>query len=208
MNLSQAIAIINQFRAPDKQFNSTFDNSFCVQLIRENNKNCERNSALVFPPELTAYIDTFCPLNNMSMQSVGNPIELITRSRLSWQLPGYNSDAITNEPLMQWQPSWFLIASEGGEPIIVDISENQATSTVYSSIQATDSWEFCPIADSIAQFLLCAAAVEYALNFPGIDEPLDDDFNLVDEAAQWFFPFIKLHAEKYYDEWASVFENY
>jgi len=37
---------------------------------------------------------------------------------------------------------------------------------------------------------------------------LDDDFNLLGDAAKWLFPFLRHYAASYYEEWASVFENF
>mgnify|MGYP000105363855 FL=1 len=200
MNLQESIELIKSFSNKELALATEVDSSRSAEL--------EQQKSIQFPPELKAYIDTICPLQGLDIESVGHPVELLSRAETAWEMQGYNVNPATKALIPGWNESWFLIATEGGDPIIVDLSENNESSIVYSAMRGAGAWEFCPIADSISQFLLCALAVEHALNFPGIKEPLDEDFNLVGEAARWLFPFLKQHAEEYYDEWASVFENY
>ena len=200
MNLQESIFLIKSFYPKELLLGKSEDT---VKLgILEQEKFCS------FPLELKAYIREVCPQNTVLFHGVGNPVELLSRNELSWEMAGYNFNPETKEPLSNWDDSWFLIAREGGEPIIVKLDESNSLSTVYSAMSGEGGWEFFPIADSIGQFLLCAAALEHAMNFPGMDDSLDDDFNLVGDAAKWLFPFLRKHAESYYDEWASVFENF
>lgn len=157
------------------------------------------------PTELAQYIDRICPNNGLCIQGVGHPVELLKPSELAWQ-PALLSE-LTGE-LGTWQDDWFLIAHEGGDPIIVKATEQAENSPVYSAMQGMGFWDFAPIADSIGQFLVCISAIQHALNFPGLNAPLDDDFNLAPAAANWLFPMLRQHAGTHYDEWASVFENY
>lgn len=200
MNLQQSLDLLQGFSAKNLGLGAD-ENSQVSQTLQQ-------QKSASFPAELTLYIDRFCPAKALSFAGVGNPVELRGKHQLSWQLPGFNLDPATGQVISGWNESWFLIASEGGEPIIVDLAEDEVLSKVYSAMQGESGWEFAPIADSIGQFLLCAAALEHAMNFPGVDQPLDDDFNLADDPASWLFPFLKQHAAQYYDEWASVFENY
>ena len=144
----------------------------------------------------------------MTLQGVGSPVVIRAASELSWRMEGYNVNPETNEEIQSWNDDWFLIASDGAEPIIVKLNEFSEHSVVYSAMQSGAGWEFFPIADSIGQFLVCAAALERAMNFPGLDDSLDDDFNLLGDAAKWLFPFLRQYAGNYYEEWASVFENF
>jgi hypothetical protein len=200
MNLQAAVNLINSFSPRELPLRVGVDGAVSRAL--------EKHKSVSLPPELKAYIDTLCPQQRFTFEGVGSPINILTTADLSWSMPGYNIDPETLAPIAGWKDSWFLIANEGGEPIIVDISETNSTSTVYSAIQGGEGWEFSPIADSIGLFLFCAAAIEHAMDFPGVDEALDDDFNLADKAAQWLFPLIKQHAPTYYEEWVAVFENY
>lgn len=168
----------------------------------------EQQKHLVLPKELQTYIEQVCPDKNITIGGVGHPIEILSIEQLSWQMIGYNFDSTKKIAIENWQDNWFLIANEGGEPIIVDLAERDRLSPVYSALQTSKGWDFAPIADSIGQFLLSVKAIEHAMNFPGIDEALDENFNLAMPAAQWLFPFLKKHTANHFDEWASVFENY
>lgn len=200
MELDKAITLMSHFNSKAS--------SFGLKEVSDKARLLAQEKSLTLPPELAHYIENVCPSKNLTFEGVGNPVEILARDRLSWRMPGYNYDPETETDIPNWNDTWFLIAVEGGEPIIVKLDQHSSCSTVYSAMQGGGVWEFFPIADSIGQFLLCAAALEHAMNFPGNNNPLDDDFNLADDAAAWLFPFIKKHADKYYDEWVSVFENY
>jgi len=204
INLNDALVLIASF--------STKANT----VFAVNNNDEEKSFAAVLATkgkclssELTQYIDTICPTAGLSLEAVGHPVELIAASNLSWQPDMYAQ--LTGE-LAKWDDDWLLLAHEGGDPIIVKTSETTEGSaeqnTVYSAMQGMGFWDFAPIADSIGQFLVCICAIEHALNFPGLGQPLDDDFNLAPAAANWLFPFLRQHAGTHYDEWAAVFENY
>ena len=167
-----------------------------------------QKNALTLPAELITYIDNICPEKTVNFTGVGHPISVLSYDALSEESPGYNVDVSTGKPLKNWQNSWFLIATDGGDPIIIDLNDRYEVSPVYSAMQGEENWDFVPIADSIGQFLLCAAAIEHALNFPAIIAPLDEDFNLAPAPAHWLFPLLKTYAGDHYDEWAGVFENY
>ncbi|MFT7371541.1 MAG: hypothetical protein ACI9T9_000217 [Oleiphilaceae bacterium] len=199
MNLHQALELIEAF-SPQTALRE--HNNAQRRLVLEQEKSCS------FPPELKAYIDAICPKESVAFQGVGNPIVLCASSELSWRMEGYNVNPETNEAINSWHDDWFLIAHEGGEPIIVKLDDQNNRSIVYSAMHGDAAWDFFPIADSIGQFLVCTAALEHAMNFPGLEEPLDDNFNLLGEAAQWLFPLLRHYAGPYYEEWASVFENF
>lgn len=194
INLNDALALIASFS--NKSFVAT-NTGLSSSLIEGSNK--------LLPEELIQYIDATCPANGLELEGVGHPVELLKAAELAWQPKMYQQ--LTGD-LAKWQDDWFLIAHEGGDPIIVKTSELGSNSPVYSAMQGMGFWDFAPIADSIGQFLVCVSAIEHALNFPGLNQPLDEDFNLAPAAANWLFPFLRQHAGAHYDEWASVFENY
>jgi hypothetical protein len=203
MNLNDALALIASFSKKSTDVFAAGDNS------RVDGKPVSSSfiggSRTGLPLELIKYIDSICPAEGLSLEGVGHPVELLKCSDLAWQPPMYSQ--LTGE-LAKWQDDWFLIAHEGGDPIIVKTSEQGENSPVYSAMQGMGVWDFAPIADSIGQFLVCICAIQHALNFPGLNQPLDDDFNLAPAAANWLFPLLRQHAGAHYDEWASVFENY
>lgn len=207
MNIQDAMTLIASFSAP----NSSKMQAFSIAAASENAAsgaallNKLASESQPFPEELACYIQSFCPQHGLEFEGVGHPVELIKPDDLAWQPKMYQQ--LTGE-LAKWQGDWFLIAHEGGDPIIVKTSELGGNSPVYSAMQGMGFWDFAPIADSIGQFLVCVSAIEHALNFPGLNQPLDEDFNLAPAAANWLFPFLRQHAGAHYDEWASVFENY
>jgi len=202
MNCIQSVELINSF-------------SLSPLAVKANNSKCEtleQQKKMRFPKELKTYIEQICPLVSTNIKGVGHPIELLSIEQISWQMDGYNFDTVNQTTIKDWQDNWFLIASEGGEPIIIDLNENinhdDVLSPVYSAMQTSNGWDFAKVADSIGQYLLSAKAIEHAMSFPDVDEPIDENFNLASPAAQWLFPYLKTHAANHYDEWASVFENY
>ena len=203
MNLNDALALIASFSKKSSAVLTAGENvlingkSLSTSLSESSRKG--------LPVELIQYIDTVSPAEVLSLEGVGHPVELIKSADLAWQPKMFNELAVE---LPKWQDDWFLIAHEGGDPIIVKTSEQGGNSPVYSAMQGMGDWEFAPIADSIGQFLVCICAIQHALNFPGLGQPLDEDFNLAPAAANWLFPFLRQHASAHYDEWASVFENY
>lgn len=198
MNLNDALVVIAGFsNSFSKETNEVRVGAASAALTEGTSK--------VLPTELIEYIDCVCPENGLTLESVGHPVELLKTSDLAWQPTMYAG--LTGE-LGKWQEDWFLIAHEGGDPIIVKTSGQDENSRVYSAMQGMGVWDFAPIADSIGQFLVCISAIQYALNYPGLSEALDEDFNLAPAAANWLFPLLRQHAGAHYDEWASVFENY
>ena len=204
MNCIQSVDLISSFSLSPLVLTTKFHMAKCHTL--------EQQKALNLPQELKRYIEQVCPATTTSISGVGHPIELLSIEQLSWQMEGYNFDSINQEVIKGWQDNWFLIASEGGEPVIVNLDDNLTNnvklSPVYSAMLTDDGWSFSQVADSIGQYLVSAKAIEHAMNFPNVEYPLDAEFNLALPAALWLFPFLKKHAANHYDEWASVFENY
>jgi hypothetical protein len=203
MNLNDALALIASFSTKSNEVftsgsNALIDGKSLSSSLTESDNR-------VLPGELIHYIDVICPAEGLSLEGVGHPVELLKSGDLALQPKMFSQ--LSGESA-NWQDDWFLIAHDGGDPIIVKTSEQSRNSRVYSAMQGMGVWEFAPIADSIGQFLVCACAVQHALNFPGLDQPLDEDFNLAPAAANWLFPLLRQHGGAHYDEWASVFENY
>lgn len=200
INLTQALALITSF---SNTANKVFRDELNEDSIGSNSN------------ELAQYLNSVCPQANVQFEAVGHSVELLGANEVSAN--SVNVDSAAKAPAMvaqltgelaNWDNDWLLIAHEGGDPIIVKRSQQGEFSPVYSAMQGMGFWDFAPIADSIGQFLVCICAIQHALNFPGLGQPLDDDFNLAPAAANWLFPFLRQHAGAHYDEWASVFENY
>jgi hypothetical protein len=213
MNIQNSIQIISSFSSANSKKMQMFEASTETENINIANQkieHLEQEKLISLPADLLNYISGACPENDLSFTGVGHPVQLLTTSELSWGAK-IVADKLGADAIESWDTSWLLIGYEGGEPIIVKPAEGSNGGdgcTVYSAMQGMGSWDFAPIADSIGQFLLCLSAIEHALNFPGLGDPLDDDFNLAPAAANWLFPLLRQHAGAHYDEWASVFENY
>jgi len=200
MDSLQAISLIKTFNPKQRKLAFSSNNAIIQQLSKEKTQT--------LPKEFTCYLERICPDEEISFTGVGHPLLLLSRKQLSWKMSGFQIDAVTKLPLSHWHASWFVIATDGSDPIFINIDDEGELSPVYSAMKTEAGWDMALIADSIGQFLLCAAAIDHALNFPDIDEPLDEEFNLNTKAAKWFFPLIKQYANNHYDEWAAVFENY
>ncbi|MFG1489041.1 SMI1/KNR4 family protein [Oceanospirillum sp. HFRX-1_2] len=208
--LEQALGLIKAFASQELISALTGTTATGTTAGASKLSQLETEGSTVFPAELRAYLTSVAPSKALYFTMVGNPIELWPLERMSWHLPGYNFNPVENQPIDDWDENWFLIADEGADPIMVDLSEQGHVSPVYRAMHGAGCWDFEPIADSIGQFLLCAAAMHHALDEMDIEEPVQDDdlgFNLCEDAAKWLFPFIRRHATEYQDEWLSVFDN-
>lgn len=163
-----------------------------------------------FPGDLQAYIGRFLSQHRFLFESVGNPIDVYGFDDLSRRLDGYNYNPLTNEDLDDWSDSWFLLADEGADPIIIDLSESGERPRVLQAIHGQGSWVFDVVASSLPQFALLVAARHYALQMVGPDELITDDergFNLNPRSAEWLFPRVKLWAPEVYESWVGAFDN-
>lgn len=163
-----------------------------------------------FPTELREYIGTILSQSRFVFESIGNPIDVYGFNDLSKQLEGYNYNPLTGERIEGWPDEWFLIADEGADPIIVDLSSHQESCPVLQAMHGTRGWAFEPIASSLAQFVLLAAARHHALLMLDVDHRITDDergFNLGASAAHWLFPRVKQWAPEFYSTWVGAFDN-
>jgi len=202
MNLTESIELIDSF------FTDKLPIGKHSHLKKS--ETLELEKGVTFPPEFKEYINDFSPKERFCFSCVGNPVNIYAQDQLSYLMLGYNYNPVLNKPIDGWDESWFIFADEGSDPIIVKLNEDTEKSVVYKAMHGVGEWSFHPIADSICQFLLCSAAVHHALCGFDIEESIIDDengFNLASEPAKWLFPFIRLHAASYYEDWVSVFEN-
>lgn len=200
LDLTECLALIRSFHVGPFPFTG----APCARERLE----AERSRAL--PADLSRYLQLAVPRSGYTFSAIGNPVCLYPPSSLSWRMPGYNYNPILKQPISGWKASWFLFADAGADPIIVDLSDAGEYSPVYQSLHGLGVWSFQPVADSIGQFLLCAAAFEHALKHLSANDPIRDDeqgFRLADAAADWLFPFFERYANKYYEDWLSVFDN-
>jgi hypothetical protein len=147
------------------------------------------------PLDVRDYVARAAPRTTVELQGPGNPVRLLSASELRANPVGYGQDA-AGALLSGWSEGWLLIGDEGGDPIIVDL--DQPERGVLSAFHGGGAWEFDPIGDSVASWLVCAAAVDFALEeFDGetlIDE--EDQLRLADAPAQWLRPILSAWAGK------------
>lgn len=160
------------------------------------------------PESIRTYIVEACPTNSVLLKSVGNPIDIYSSSMLGGRHLGY-THTDDGAVLSEWLSSWFLIADEGGDPLIIDM-KTKASRLVCRAMHGAGEWNFHPEADTVGQFLLCASAVHHALTYWGRDVITDNasGFCLCDEPAKWLFPRMRDWAGVYYEDWCSVFDNH
>ena len=172
-------------------------------------KRLEQEFNRTLPDELRTYIRDFAPGRVVEFQQIGNPIALYGLGgdqRLGFEQLGYNRHGFTGETLEEWQPAWLVLADQGGDPMIVDLSRGDTQ--VLQAMHGAGAWNFWPIADTIGQFVLCAAAVHHTLvkwSDQLDDEDLGDD--LPPEAADWLFPRMRTWSGEYYGRWCEDFTN-
>lgn len=161
------------------------------------------------PKPLRDYIREVAPADEIYFDTVGNPTRIYAAAGLGFRQDGYSWDSRAQKPIEGWPARVFILADEGADPVVVDLTD--ATAGVQKLRHGAGSWEYGEtIADTIGQFLLCSAALHHALNHFEDESVVDDEkgFNLAPEAAAWYFANMKSWAGIYYDAWCSVFDNH
>ncbi len=200
--LTDCVELIRSFYAPPVPFRGTQSSGLSDAL--------ERQKLLRLPDEFRLYLQHYAPVNHLKLRQVGDPIELLSCSRLGWRTPGYSYDPLIETEILSWKSHWFLFGLCGRDPLIIDCLDAEPHSPVYRAMYTPDLWSFRRVADSLGQFLLCACAMEHALSQICPADPIIDDdigFRLDARAAQWLFPRIEAWAGAYYEEWLYVFDN-
>ncbi|UOR06455.1 hypothetical protein MUN82_05005 [Hymenobacter aerilatus] len=160
------------------------------------------------PPELIYYLDEVAPAQDAAFDTVGNPFRLYGLTSLGQHQPGYNWNPVTQTPIPGWNPDFFLLGDEGGDPVVLDLAQPEAGIT--QRWHGNGDWEAGDtIADTLGQWLLCTIAQHHALTAFEADVIRDDaeDFCLAPQAAAWYFPRMRRWAGSYYATWCSVFAN-
>lgn len=160
------------------------------------------------PAELVSYLDTVAPAEEVDFRTVGNPLYLYGLDRLGVHQDGYNWNSLTNTAIEGWPAGLFLLCDEGADPVVLDLDQPELG--IQKRWHGAGNWDTGEtMADTIAQFLLCSAALHHALTAFEEDVIVDDEhgFNLAPQAAAWLFPRMKSWAGPHYGAWCSVFDN-
>lgn len=157
------------------------------------------------PASLRDYLGAAVPRVPLVLERGGNPLVLLEASALGREQAGYSVDPVTGQRLDDWEDTWFLVASEGGDPVVVDTSSG----AVLQAMHGAGVWEFDPIADSMAELVLCGAALHNALTAFESEPILDDDlgFRLAPRAAEWLLPRLRVWAGPHVGHWVGLFDN-
>lgn len=162
-----------------------------------------------FPADVREYVAALGP-DGVAFESVGNPVDVYGYLGLAKRADGYNFNPVQGVPIADWSDDWLLIGDEGADPLIVDLAHAGPARPVLQAMHGAGEWNFVPIADSLPQFMLLAAARHHGLMMLELDERIIDDergFNLGEPAARWLFPRMKHWAAGYYEEWVGAFDN-
>ncbi|TPG66550.1 hypothetical protein [Hymenobacter nivis] len=160
------------------------------------------------PPDLVAYLDRVAPAHDVYFDTVGNPLTLYGLPRLGPQQPGYSWNPVTQQPITNWNPAFFLLGDTGADPVLLNLA--QPADGYQQLLHGAGSWEAgATLADTAGQLLLCAAARHHALT-AFEDDPFIDDargFNLAPRAAAWLFPRLRTWAGPHYAAWVEGLDN-
>jgi len=201
MRLQEALRTIEEFwTEPDWPFGQRPADAELARIQGE--------FALPLPLDLQEYITDVAPAEYFLFGRIGNPLEVYSTRRLRHFQDGYNFNSVTKTAIPGWLDHWFMLADEGADPVFVDLQDT--TCRVWFAYHGAGSWNDREIiADSIGQFLLCAAAVHHALHDFTEEATLDNEhgFRLAPEPAIWLFPRMRQWAGAYYPFWCGDFDN-
>lgn len=203
MNLEVAILEIKKFWNTNEEF------PFGESKSQNHSDRIANEFDFKLPDSLKEYINTFAPSSDFYFTTVGNPMCVYGIENLKYEQNGYNYNPVTNTKIHDWNESFFIIADEGSDPVIIDLQHPE--NGIQKLFHGEGDWDHGQtIADNVGQFLLCSAALHHALiNFE--DESIVEDengFNLSNNAANWYFKNMKIWAGNYYSEWCSIFDNH
>lgn len=170
-------------------------------------KSLEGQFGRAMPVDVRDYVENGAPKELIIFETMANPLAIYGldgERSLGPNQDGYSVNGKTGEKSEVWSPSWFLFADEGADPVIVDLSNNGPS--VRKAMHGAGEWEFWPIADSIGQFLLCAAAVHHITEQWG--EEIADEDELPAKAVDWIDGGLKKWAGAYHQNWHELLLDY
>lgn len=167
-----------------------------------------------FPDELKEYVSTVLPPKRFSLEIYGQYLTLYGYTELSNRHDGYNWNPRDQKSIEGWGRDWFLIGDREADPVIVDLSRMGTHCPVWEAGHGAGAWKFRQIANSLPQYLLCAAYMHHALTQlnrqPLIMKKqflLPTKVLLADNVAAWLLPRIRRCDEAFYGYWVGHFTN-
>lgn len=133
------------------------------------------------PAPLEAYYREIGPLGDfindnvgysgVSIPTVGNPFDLPPLAKL-WDLQaGYRWHGITKQRLEDWDDAWLVVASQGGDPFIL----NRDTGEILFAQHGGGAWNPSEIFPDIITMTACLATVGQVCDEAGDDLWTEDE---------------------------------
>lgn len=201
MNFNKIFKEINSFMGE-------YDFPFPDGGGKESLNKIQNEFEISFPDDLKYYIKNVVISDDFQFLKIGNELNLYGYSNMKSQQDGYSFNPVTHKKLEDWLDNWFIIADEGSDPIIVDLSDYNG-SKIFRANHGLGEWKFYSIANSIPEFFLCSTALHYTFLKWGQFDAIDtsEGYILKKEPASWLFPKMKIWAGEYYKHWCGVFDN-
>ena len=117
--------------------------------------------------------------DGLSIPIGGNPVEVPSLCRL-WEFQaGYRWHGFTQERLADWHEEWLVIASEGGNPFILDMNSNR----VLFDLVGRGRWEPAEFASDLPTALGALGVIACALDELG-DDARNETCEIREEARE------------------------
>ncbi|CAH0220243.1 hypothetical protein SRABI70_02214 [Pseudomonas sp. Bi70] len=108
--------------------------------------------------------------DNCNLATAGNSFFIPALARLWRMQAGYRWHGISGECLTDWHDDWLVVADQGGDPFIFEISSGK----VLHDRHGGGSWQPAPIFDNLEQMIAGLATFDAVWNSAGEDIFLDN----------------------------------
>lgn len=129
----------------------------------------EWQGEIPLPADLARFYREIGP-HDCTLETSGNPFFIPSLARL-WRLQaGYRWHSVSGERLTDWHDDWLVVADQGGDPFIFEISSGK----VLHDRHGAGGWQPSPVFSGLEQMLACLACFDAVWNSAGDDIFLDD----------------------------------
>lgn len=119
---------------------------------------------VVLPPFVAQFYHVVGPLD-LEIPSQGNPFFLPRLAGL-WELQaGYRWNALTSDPLPNWDDDWLVVADQGGDPFIL----SRARGAVSFAQHGAGAWNLAPLFPDLATMAACLGHLGGVVTQAGAD---------------------------------------
>ncbi len=198
MTITEAIDLIKTFREFDQNL---FGDAALLDKIQDEYG--------AIPQNIVEYINQIIPnSNNIYLDLTGDPFCLFSAKDLLQKRDEFAYDFELESS--SWINKWLIIGLQLNDPFCFSLAKNQTQIFRFYFNGVSGLSSPVPVANSIGQFLLCAYAIDHAINKFEKSIIIDEDsfdIQLAPEPSKWLFPRMREWAAEYYEEWCEVFEN-